>query len=125
MSGLEWGSNLHTHISDLLLYQLSYQALGSKLVGRKGIQVLALGAHYIRKNFLLWNTPGSDDAVSQLDALAIRPNSSVIHFCSTCIQVPRYSFWEKKSPTQVLRFSVYVDYNSVNYASFYIASPIP
>ena len=56
--------NPHTHISGVMLYQLSYQALGSKLVGRKGIQVLVLGAHYIRKNFLLWNTPGSDDAVT-------------------------------------------------------------
>ena len=50
ISGLEWGSNLHTHISSVMLYQLSYQAPGSKLVGRKGIhvQVLVLGAHYIR-----------------------------------------------------------------------------
>ena len=48
ISGLEWGSNPHTHISGVMLYQLSYQALGSKLVGRKGIQVLVLGAHYIR-----------------------------------------------------------------------------
>ena len=44
ISGLEWGSNPHTHISGVMLYQLSYQALG-----RKGIQVLVLGAHYIRK----------------------------------------------------------------------------
>ena len=48
ISGFEWGSNPHTHISGVMLYQLSYQALGSKLVGRKGIQVLVLGAHYIR-----------------------------------------------------------------------------
>ena len=32
------------------------------MVGRKGIQVLVLGAHY--SNFLLWNTPGSDNAVT-------------------------------------------------------------
>ena len=51
----------NTHISSVMLY---YQALASKVVGRKGIQVLVLGAHYIRKNFLLWNTPGSDDAVT-------------------------------------------------------------
>ena len=25
--------------------------------GKEGIQMLALGAHYIRRNFLLWNTP--------------------------------------------------------------------
>ena len=49
ISGLEWGSNPHTQISGVMLYQLSYQALGSKLVGRKGIQVLVLGAHYTRK----------------------------------------------------------------------------
>ena len=42
-SGLEWGSNPHTHISSVMLYQLSYQALGSKVVGRKGTQVLVLG----------------------------------------------------------------------------------
>ena len=48
ISGLEWGSNPHTHISGVMLYQLSYQAPGSKMVGRKGIQVLILGAHYIR-----------------------------------------------------------------------------
>ena len=48
ISGLAWGSNPHTHISGLMLYQLSYQASGSKLVGMKGIQVLVLGAHYIR-----------------------------------------------------------------------------
>ena len=28
ISGLEWGWNPHTHISDVMLYQLSYQ--GSK-----------------------------------------------------------------------------------------------
>ena len=48
---LEWGS----HISSV-----------SKLVGRKGIQVLALGAHYIISNFLLWNTPGSDHIIVAL-----------------------------------------------------------
>ena len=46
--GLEWGSNPYTHISGVMLYQLSYQlsyqALGSKVVGRKGVQVLVLGA---------------------------------------------------------------------------------
>ena len=30
ISGLEWELNLHTHISGVMLYQLSYQALGSK-----------------------------------------------------------------------------------------------
>ena len=57
ISGLEWGLNPHTHISGVMLYQLSYQALGSKLVRRKGIQVLALGAHYIRKNISLMEHP--------------------------------------------------------------------
>ena len=54
ISGLEWRSNPHTHISGVMLYQVSYQALESKLVGRKGIQVLVLGAYYyyIRNNFL-------------------------------------------------------------------------
>ena len=47
-SGLEWESNPHTHISGVMLYQLSYQALGSKVVGRKGIQVLVLGAHFLK-----------------------------------------------------------------------------
>ena len=46
-SGLEWGSNPYTHISGVMLYQLSYQALGNKVVGRKGIQVLVLGAHFL------------------------------------------------------------------------------
>ena len=34
VSGLEWGSNPHFHISGVMLYQLSYQAPGSKVVGR-------------------------------------------------------------------------------------------
>ena len=34
VSGLEWGLSPHTHISDVMLYQLSYQALGSNMVGR-------------------------------------------------------------------------------------------
>ena len=48
--GLEWGSNPHPHISSVMLYQLSYQALAivSKAVGRKGIQMLVLGAHSIK-----------------------------------------------------------------------------
>ena len=50
ISGLEWGLNPHLHISGVMLYQLSYQALGSKVVGRKSIQVLVLGAHYFRTN---------------------------------------------------------------------------
>ena len=54
----------NTHISGAIFYQLSYQVPGSKLVGRNGIQVLILGAYYIRKNFLLWNTPGSDNVVT-------------------------------------------------------------
>ena len=58
ISGLEWGSNPHTHISGVMLYQLSYmymyQALGSKVVGRiytKRIQALVLGAHSIRLSY--------------------------------------------------------------------------
>ena len=45
-------------------YQLHYRALGSELVGRKGIQVVVLGAHYIRNSILLWNTSGGDHAVT-------------------------------------------------------------
>ena len=55
--GIQWGSNPHTHISSVMLYQLSYQALGSKVVGRKGIQVLVLGAHSIRLTFLIMEHP--------------------------------------------------------------------
>ena len=33
-------------------------------MGKKGIQVLIFGAHTSESNFLLWNTPGSDDAVT-------------------------------------------------------------
>ena len=32
---------------------------------------------------------------TRLDALAVRPNSSIIHCCSTCIQVPRFSFQKR------------------------------
>ena len=37
ISGLEWGLNPHTHISDVTLYQLNYQAPGSKMVGEEEI----------------------------------------------------------------------------------------
>ena len=48
---LDWIEPTHS-----MLYQLSYQTPGSKMVGRKGIQVLILGVHYIK--LLVWNTPG-------------------------------------------------------------------
>ena len=57
ISGLEWESNPHSHISGVMLYQLSYQAPWEQGGGKEGIQVLVLGAHYIRRNFLLRNTP--------------------------------------------------------------------
>ena len=57
ISGLEWESNPHSHISGVMLYQLSYQAPWKQGGGKEGIQVLVLGAHYIRRNFLLRNTP--------------------------------------------------------------------
>ena len=37
-----------THISSVMLYQLSCHALSSKVVGRRGILVLALVAHFLR-----------------------------------------------------------------------------
>ena len=53
--GLEQGSNPHAHIFCVMLYQLSsrFQAPGSKMVGRMGIQdlVLVLGAHNIKQSF--------------------------------------------------------------------------
>ena len=57
--GLEWGSNPQPHISGVMLYQLSYQAPWEECSEEEGIQVLVLGAHYIKINILLlWNTPG-------------------------------------------------------------------
>ena len=48
----------HSHrFSDAVLYPLSYQAPGSMVVRRKGIQVLVFCAHYT-KQLLLWNIPG-------------------------------------------------------------------
>ena len=55
MPVVTWGeSNPHIHISGAMLYQLSYQAPGSKVVGRKSMQVLVLGANYTK----LRNIPG-------------------------------------------------------------------
>ena len=51
ISGLEWESNPHSHISGVMLYQLSYQAPWEQGGGKEGIQVLVLGAHYIRRSF--------------------------------------------------------------------------
>ena len=89
-----------TSLVCMMLYQLSYQALGSKLLGRKDIQVLILGAHTSESNFLLWNTPDRCcHCGSRLDTLAVRPNSSIIHshnIALNCMQVPRFSFLEKK-----------------------------
>ena len=46
--GLEWGLNPQPHISSVMLYQLSYQAPLEQGGGEEGIQVLVLGAHYIK-----------------------------------------------------------------------------
>ena len=46
--GLEWGSNPQPHISSVMFYQLSYQAPCEQHGGEEGIQVLVLGAHYIK-----------------------------------------------------------------------------
>ena len=32
----------------IIVVQLSYQALGSNVVGRRGIQALVLGAHFLK-----------------------------------------------------------------------------
>ena len=46
ISGLEWGSNPHTHISGMMLYQLSYQAFGSRVVGGKlKVSLIGRAAH--------------------------------------------------------------------------------
>ena len=42
ISGLEWESNPHSHISGVMLYQLSYQAPWEQGGGKEGIQVLVL-----------------------------------------------------------------------------------
>ena len=52
ISRLEWESNPHSHISGVMLYQLSYQAPWEQGGGKEGIQVLVLGAHYIRRKSL-------------------------------------------------------------------------
>ena len=46
--GLEWKLNPQPHISGVMLYQLSYQAFWEQGCGEEGIQVLVLGAHYIK-----------------------------------------------------------------------------
>ena len=64
----------------MMLYQLSYQALWEQGGPKEGMQVLVLGAHYIKICFY-YGTPLGDDAVTsgtRLDALAIGPNSSKI-----------------------------------------------
>ena len=70
--------------------------------GRKeGIQVQVLGAHYIRRNFS-YGTPlqwRCCHCGTRLDVLAIKPNSSIIHYCSTCIQVSRFFPWKKNLRT--------------------------
>ena len=43
-----------------MLYQLSYQALGSKVVGSKGLQVLVLSAHSIGLTSLMEHVPMCD-----------------------------------------------------------------
>ena len=86
-----------------MLYQLSYQAPWEQGGGKEGIQVLVLGAHYIRRSFsyetpLRWRCCHRG---TQLDALAIRPNSSRNHYYSTCMQVPRFFSLEKNLRTWV------------------------
>ena len=64
-----------SHISGVMLYHLSYQALWEQGGSKEGMQVLILGAHYIKICFY-YGTPLGDDAVTsgtRLDALAIRP----------------------------------------------------
>ena len=47
--GLEWRSNPQPHISGVMLYQLlSYRAPWEQGGREEGIQVLVLGAHYIK-----------------------------------------------------------------------------
>ena len=51
--GLEWESDPQSHTSGVMLYQLSYQAPWEQGGGEEGIQVLALGAHYIKRTSLM------------------------------------------------------------------------
>ena len=46
--GLKWELNPQPHISSAVLYQLSYQAPWEQGGEEEDIQVLVLGAHYIK-----------------------------------------------------------------------------
>ena len=54
---LSWDwTRMYTCISGVMLYQLSYLALGSKVVGRKDIKMLVFGAHVFHQ--INWTTLG-------------------------------------------------------------------
>ena len=134
ISGLEWGgSNPHTHISDVLLYHaIELPSPWEQVGGEERYTSASSWCPLHQKVTFSYGTPLAVTMLSlwlsAIDALAIRPNSSIIHCCSTCIQVPRFSFRELKGtcsqglgssigrathrrcecvgsiPTQVLRF---------------------